>query len=131
MAQISIGGDAVAPRRIEIPAASIEDDGSQSPEVSAPVYTAPAILNRPPVADAGRDRVVRAGMLIRLSGSGSFDPDGEIVLYEWDLTGDGMFETLGMNPTTIFYSPGRFTIRLRVTDNAGAKDVDSAIIEVK
>jgi hypothetical protein len=39
----------------------------------------------PPVVDAGPDQVVNEGDLVTLNGSGSIDPDGEIVNYAWGI----------------------------------------------
>jgi hypothetical protein len=39
----------------------------------------------PPVANAGPDQVVNEGDLDTLNGSGSFDPDGEIINYAWGI----------------------------------------------
>ncbi len=44
-----------------------------------------SIENRPPVADAGDDRVVRLGETAVLDGSGSFDPDGDAISHHWEL----------------------------------------------
>ncbi|MDD5705612.1 MAG: PKD domain-containing protein [Kiritimatiellae bacterium] len=41
--------------------------------------------NRPPVADAGPDRVVLAGATVQLDGRGSFDPDNSPLSYAWSL----------------------------------------------
>lgn len=53
-------------------------------------------------------------------GVGSYDPDGSVVLYEWDFDDDGVFEVQG--PTAEFAAPepGSVSVRLRVTDNSGA-----------
>ena len=58
----------------------------------------------------------------------SSDPDGSIVNYEWDLDGDGSFETnSGTNPivthTYTAEGEGTYNVRLRVTDNGGATDL--------
>lgn len=43
-----------------------------------------ASTNNPPVADAGDDRTAKAGSVVTLDGSHSFDPDGNaIASYEW------------------------------------------------
>jgi hypothetical protein len=39
--------------------------------------------NRPPVPHAGADRVVAAGASVSLDGSGSFDPDGTALRFQW------------------------------------------------
>ncbi len=64
----------------------------------------------------------QAGQLVNLDGSASSDPDGTVAKYEWDLDGNGSYETnTGTTPTasTIFTSPGAYDIKLRVTDDAG------------
>jgi len=40
-------------------------------------------INQPPVADAGDDDVVTEGEEYQLDGSGSYDPDGQELTYEW------------------------------------------------
>ena len=64
----------------------------------------------------------QAGQLVSFDGSTSADPDGSIVKYEWDLDGNGSFETnTGTTPTasTTFSSAGSYDVKLRVTDNSG------------
>ena len=48
------------------------------------------------------------------------DPDGVIVAYDWDF-GDGMTAT-GSSPVHTFAAAGHFLVRLRVTDDAGARN---------
>ncbi len=65
---------------------------------------------------------------VTFNASGSSDPDGSIVKYEWDLDGDGTFETnSGTNPivthTYTAEGEGTYNVRLRVTDNGGATDL--------
>ena len=49
---------------------------------------------------------------------GVFDPDGDPLLYEWDLDGDGDFESTGSAPSFLYPRPGTFRVRVRVTDFA-------------
>jgi PKD repeat protein len=66
---------------------------------------------------------VRPGQNVTLNASGSSDPDGQIVEYQWDLNGSGNYEThTGSNPelTTNFPTAGTENIGLRVIDNHGA-----------
>ena len=58
----------------------------------------------------------------------SYDPDGEIVAYEWDL-GDGDWST-GINVSHTYRSEGEYLVRLRVTDNEGETDMADGIIRV-
>ena len=58
-----------------------------------------------------------------LDGAGSTDPDGTIAKYEWDLDGNGTYETdTGTTPTTTHQPtrPRAADVGLRVTDNGGA-----------
>lgn len=67
-----------------------------------------------------------------LDGSSSSD-DGSIARYEWDLDGDGTFETDGgASPTTqhTFAATGPATVRLRVTDNDGQTDATALVLQV-
>jgi YD repeat-containing protein len=60
---------------------------------------------------------------VNFNGSASFDPDGTIVKYEWDLDGNGSYETnTGSTPTTTISYPsaGEYQVGLRVTDNGGS-----------
>jgi len=64
----------------------------------------------------------QAGQLVSLDGSESTDPDGSIAKYEWDLDGNGSFETnTGTTPSasTTFTSAGSYEVKLQVTDNVG------------
>jgi hypothetical protein len=45
-----------------------------------------SLLNQAPVANAGLDRNVLAGSLVVLDGSGSFDPDGNPIAYDWEIS---------------------------------------------
>ena len=69
---------------------------------------------------------------ITLDASGSFDPDGTIVKYEWDFNGDGLYDQATTDPvvTTTFTTAGLKTVSLRATDNGGAIDRASVSIDV-
>jgi hypothetical protein len=86
----------------------------------------------PPVADAGPDQTVTdtdgsGSELLTLDGSGSFDPDGTIVAYEWSQDGT----VLGTTPTLdVDVAVGTWTVTLTVTDNDGATDIDTVQLTV-
>lgn len=46
------------------------------------------------------------------------DPDGTVVRYEWDLNGDGFFETTGAAPSRTYTSAGTFNVGLRYVDDS-------------
>jgi len=64
-----------------------------------------------------RFSVRRTGAVVRLDGRASRDPDGRVARYAWRL-GDGHRAT-GATVTHRFERPGRYRIRLVVTDDAG------------
>jgi PKD repeat protein len=62
--------------------------------------------------------------------STSHDPDGHIILYEWDFNNDGTYEAQGEVAYHTFNEPGRHTVSHRVTDNEGATDTESKLVLV-
>ncbi|MUV88763.1 PKD domain-containing protein [Halapricum sp. CBA1109] len=60
--------------------------------------------------------------------SGSTDPDGSIVSYEWDF-GDGTTAT-GETVSHTFPSPGQYTVTLTVTDGDGAVETITERVSV-
>src|SRR4051812_28503517 len=63
-----------------------------------------------------------AGDEVAFDASGTTDPDGTIAKYEWDLDGNGSFETDtgATGATTHTYAgPASLTVALRVTDDIG------------
>jgi PKD repeat protein len=75
--------------------------------------------NLPPVCDAGGPYADNEGDEIMFDGSGSFDPDGTIVEWNWDF-GDGSTGTGEMFPYT-YAAFGVYTVGLCVVDNEGAE----------
>lgn len=90
-------------------------------------------VNDPPSADAGGPYTTPEGTDATLDGSASSDPDtGDSLTYAWDLDDDGAFDdATGTSPAfTNVGRDGSFTVRLRVTDTAGATDTDAATVTV-
>jgi PKD repeat protein len=88
--------------------------------------------NLPPNAVAGGPYSGVEGGTVPLGGGGSNDPDGTIALYEWDCTDDGTYDTsqAGAGGTCAYAQDGTFTARLRVTDNGGLTDTDTATVTI-
>jgi len=87
-----------------------------------------------PVADAGGPYAGTQGVPIAIDGSGSSDADGNIVTYEWDCEGDGIFEFTSFNSndvTCTYASVGTFTLQLRVTDDDGLTDIDTVQVTLQ
>jgi len=87
--------------------------------------------NSPPVADAGGPYIVDEGTSVVLDASGSTDPDGDALTYEWDLNNDGTYETSGKNPTlTPEDGPVILTIGVQVDDGNGGVATDTTTVTV-
>jgi sirohydrochlorin ferrochelatase len=94
------------------------------------VLNYPAAL--PPTADAGNDDIVHHAVV--LDGSGSSDPDGTIVLYEWQLlhreNSDYDKTANGMVVTVSGLKKGFYDVTLTVTDNDGLQNTDAMLLGV-
>ena len=102
---------------------------------AVPVTPPPAPpVPQPPVAHlALADTTAVAGRPLSLDASGSRDPDGQIVAFEWDYNGDGRYEAnTGTLPTALFAfgGSGARTIGVRVTDTQGLQSVASLNVEL-
>ncbi|HHD78316.1 MAG TPA: PKD domain-containing protein, partial [Epsilonproteobacteria bacterium] len=81
---------------------------------------------------AGPDQTLAAGDTLTLSGSESYDPDGTIESYVWDLgelgrkTGETVTEPIPSDAAS-----GVYTVTLIVTDNEGNTDSDTVAITVE
>jgi PKD repeat protein len=92
------------------------------------------IQNSPPTASfSATPNSVPTGTSVAYDGSGSNDIDGTIVKYEWDLDGNGTYETsTGTIPSASsnYATAGARTIRLRVTDSVGATATTTQTVTV-
>ncbi len=77
--------------------------------------TSTAHINAPPHCDANGPYAGPVGVPIQFNGTGSNDPGGVIVAYDWNF-GDGGTGT-GATPTHTYSNPGFYTVTLCVTDN--------------
>jgi len=86
----------------------------------------------PPTVDAGGPYTVVEGGTVELTATG-VDPDGGAVTFDWDLDGDGTFETTG---ATVSFSaaglqaPATRTVAVRATDVDGQTATDTASVRV-
>lgn len=104
------------------------DDGavySFGPPVPCPPYALLVVTPNHPNPDEP----------VAFDGSGSYDPDGTLVKYEWDWTGDGSWDFDSGADAVVehAYSDqewGNIPVRLRVTDDAGMTATQTAVINV-
>lgn len=71
-----------------------------------------------------------APLTVEFDGSGSTDPEGGALTYEWDFTGDGTFDATGVEASHTYTTLGKYTVRLRVTDAQGRRGITSTSISV-
>ena len=106
----------------------IDDSGliTHTSAVSLRVYANPLAIPGDNLED------IETGSIIQFSGAG-IDDDGEIVLYEWDFDGDGIFEWNSEEngiTTFIYNKAGTYSATLRVTDSDGNTATGSRNIQI-
>ena len=74
-------------------------------------------VNAAPVAVAGPDRHVAVGETVELTGAQSYDVDGKVASWAWDL-GDGT-KAEGVTAAHAYTTPGNYLVTLTVRDDAG------------
>lgn len=91
------------------------------------------LCNEAPTADANGPYTTDEGTDVVLDGSGSSDPDGDSLTYEWDFDEDDQFDDgTGQNPTfDLVGQDGSFPVALRVTDPDGESDTDEITVTVE
>ena len=105
--------------------------GGQVFSASSPSQVAEALAAvidaalRKPYAWAGGPYVATIGTPFVLDAFGSFDADGTITTYEWDLDGNGTYETRSSEPAFRHTFADDFDgiVAVRVTDNDGQSSV--------
>jgi hypothetical protein len=88
--------------------------------------------NAPPVSVAGPDQTVTdsdgsGSELLTLDGSGSFDPDGTIIAWEWSQGGNFLGDTPALE---VDVPVGVWIFTLTTTDNEGATSSDTVQLAV-
>ena len=76
----------------------------------------------------------QVGASVAFNASASSDPDGTIAKYEWDLDGNGSYETdTGTTKTTsrVYGAAGAVPVGLRVTDNDGLTATKTVSVTVQ
>lgn len=86
--------------------------------------------NAPPVANAGPDESVEAtsaaGAWVTLDGSGSFDPDGDVLTFDWT----GPFGLTSGPVVTVLLPIGTSAVTLTVDDGRGETATDTVVVTV-
>ena len=113
---------------------SIEDNDGGMASKSAIVIVTNGEGNWPPSARISAVPVKGAPPLdVQFDGGLSFDPDGQIVKYEWDLNDDGSYERdtgTSARISNVFNESKAYNVWLRVTDNTGASAIRRQLVIV-
>jgi len=88
-----------------------------------------SMIDPNPVAIAGPDQRAHPNDVVVFDGSGSFDPGGEGLTYEWDF-GDGSATEYGADANHVYSEPNVYTVTLTVSDSPLSDD-DTCIITVR
>ena len=89
--------------------------------------------NEPPIADAGTNKIVKAGSKVKLSGLKSRDAEGEALYYSWSQVRGNKIALLDVdNAEASFLAPAvsekrAYRFKLRVTDKKGADSVPAFV----
>ncbi|MCX7843815.1 MAG: PKD domain-containing protein [Candidatus Bipolaricaulota bacterium] len=99
----------------------VTDDKGATGTATKTVVVSPLVVNQPPVAVfTFSPAVPKVGQTVIFNGTASYDPDGTIVAYQWDLDGDGVPDQSGPVVAWAYGAAGAYTVTLTVTDNRGA-----------
>ncbi|MCP9438857.1 MAG: PKD domain-containing protein [Nitrospira sp.] len=89
--------------------------------------------NEPPIADAGTDKIVKAGTKVKLTGLKSRDPEGDALYYSWSQVRGNKVALLDVNASEAFFlappvsEPRTYRFKLRVTDKRGADSLPAFV----
>lgn len=90
--------------------------------------------NLAPTANAGPDQVVDVGSTVNLDGSGSVDPENDVISYEWTITtrpAGSTAELAGADTATPSLTPdlaGEYVVSLTASDFIGPGAPDSVVV---
>lgn len=122
------------------PTATATTSGTSEPTTATSTVTeTTAEPNQPPVADAGGNYTVAKQETVELNGTGSYDPDGTVESYSWEIVTEGNNVgslTAADTATPTYEAPngnvaGGVEVRLTVSDDDGAIATDTATIFIE
>jgi PKD repeat protein len=105
----------------------VSDDAGNADTLTFSIDVGPADTSndspQPPVANIQYSPATpQIAEPVMFSAASSFDPDGDIVRYEWDLNGDGSVDSTDPMTVYVFPSYGTFNVELTVFDASGNSD---------
>ncbi len=113
----------------------IVNDGKTNSEPDEVKIYVRSSANNSPIANAGEDLVVFGGSSVTLDGSASYDPDGDLLTYNWyQVLGDKVTLSGADTPTPQFTAPNKQTtlkFLLIVSDGKSVSQPDEVVVRVK
>ncbi len=110
-------------------------DPSEACETDSVAVSVEAPANEPPTANAGPDQTVASGAEVELDGSGSSDPNGDEISYQWSQTGGPAVSLEGAETATPSFTaptgPAALEFELEVCDPSEACETDSVAVSVE
>lgn len=102
----------------------VTDTKMQTDMLDTPLTITVSSGNAPPIACADASNVTPLVNTLVNFYDCSIDPDGflDMVYFEWDLNGDGIYEKFGKDTTGIYSVGGDYYVQHRVTDTANNQD---------
>lgn len=105
----------------------VTDDDAVTDDDTVQVTVTEQVFNQQPVVIVGPDQFVYSGTNVVIDASASYDPDGTIVSYLWELVSAPgpvsiVSPTAASTLITGMIQPGWYTFIMTVTDNSGAMD---------
>ena len=108
---------------------TVTDDDGATDTASQTVYLGAA--QQAPVAQFSfAPAAPTVGVSVSFDASTSYDPDGLIVSYRWDLDGDGSDDAFVPTVNATYNSPGVAMVRLTVIDNDGLSSTSTQAVVV-
>lgn len=88
-------------------------------------------MNQPPVARFQLSPTQPfVGDTVTFDARASYDPDGEIVLYEWDFDSDDRVDAYGAQVTRRFGQEGQYLVKLTVTDDRQESHSTVTVVQI-
>lgn len=84
-----------------------------------------------PTADTNGPYNGRVGVAVSFDGSGSGDPDGSPLQYDWYFSDDTVALDAGEMPTHVYDVLGTYLVTLTVIDSDGAESSDTTLAVIK
>lgn len=112
----------------------VVNDGVTDSAFDNVTITAGSTAENPPIADAGINANAVTGLLVTLDGSGSSDPDGDTLSYQWTLvskpagSASSLSAATSVNPSFTPDLDGVYTINLVVNDGLFDSNADTVRI---